>query len=59
MEPLAHSREFPAYFESAEAREGPSETGESGGLGALLIMLTPFALAAWLAIGLAVSRVVT
>jgi hypothetical protein len=59
MEPLASSRELPAYVEPAEAGEGPSEAGEGSGLGALLIMLTPFALAAWFAIGLAVYRVVT
>jgi hypothetical protein len=59
MEPLADSRVFPAYVESAEAGESPSETGESGRLAALLMVLTPFALAAWLAIGLAVYLAVT
>ena len=59
MEPLATSRELPAYVEPAEASEGPLEAGEGSGLGALLIMLTPFALAAWFAIGLAVYRAAT
>lgn len=55
----SRSRELPAYVESADPKEGPSEAGEGSGLGALLILLTPFALTAWLAIGLAVHRVVT
>jgi hypothetical protein len=59
MEPLASSSELPAYVEPAEASERPLEAGEGSGLGALLIMLTPFALAAWFAIGLVVYRVVT
>jgi hypothetical protein len=59
MEPLASSRELPAYIEPAEAGEAPLEAGEGSGLGALLMMLTPFALAAWFAIGLAVYRVAT
>ena len=59
MEPLASSRELPTYLESAEARDGPSEAGESNGLATLLIILSPFALAAWLAIASAVYRVAT
>jgi hypothetical protein len=59
MEPLASSPELPAYVESAEASEGSSEAGEGNGLGALLMTLTPFALAAWFAIGLAVYRAIT
>jgi hypothetical protein len=59
LEPLASSPELPAYVESAEASEGSWEAGEGSGLGALLITLTPFALAAWFAIGLAVHRAIT
>ena len=59
MEPLAPSREFPVYVDAPAASEGLSEAREDSGLGALLIVLTPFALAAWLAIGLAISRAVT
>jgi hypothetical protein len=58
MERLAQSHELRAYVESAEASDG-SEAGGSSRLGALLILLSPFALAAWFAIGLAVYRVVT
>jgi hypothetical protein len=58
MEFTASSRERPAYVESAEARE--SHAGREGiGLGALLVLLTPVGLAAWLAIGVAVYRAVT
>lgn len=59
MEPLASSRELTAYAESAEAHDVPSEAGERGGLAALLVIASPFALAAWVAIGLAVYRLVT
>jgi hypothetical protein len=59
MEPLASSRELPASAEPAETRDGTAEAGESNGLGALLVVASPFALAAWLAIGLAVYRLVT
>lgn len=58
MEPLASSRELTAY-KSAEAHDVPSEAGERGGLAALLVIASPFALAAWVAIGLAVYRLVT
>jgi hypothetical protein len=57
METSAQFRELRAHVESAEASDG-WEAGDSG-LGALLIILSPFALAAWFAIGLAVYRVVT
>jgi hypothetical protein len=59
MEPLASSRELPAYVQPAEANDGLSEAGVSTGLGALLVVASPFALAAWVAIGLAVYRLVT
>lgn len=58
MEPLAYSHELPAYVDPAEATDA-SEADEGGGLGALLVIASPFALAAWLAIGLAVYRLVT
>jgi hypothetical protein len=58
METLAQSRELRARVDSVEASDA-SEAGEGSGLGALLILLSPFALAAWFAIGLAVYRVVT
>lgn len=58
MEPLAFSRELPAYIEPAEANDGLSEVVVSSGLGALLVIASPFALAAWVAIGLAVYRLV-
>lgn len=56
METLAPSGELPVHVDATGASECPSEAREGIGLGALLIVLTPFALAAWLAIGLAVSR---
>ena len=56
MEPLAFSSELTAY---AEAHDVPSEADERGGLAALLVIASPFALAAWVAIGLAVYRLVT
>ena len=59
MEPLASSSELSAYVGSPKARESPSEADEGTRLGALLVVLTPFALAAWFAIGLAVYRGVT
>lgn len=59
MEPLAYSRELPAYVDPAEANDCASEADESSGLGALLVVASPFALAAWLAIGLAVYRLLT
>jgi hypothetical protein len=59
MKPLAPSRELPAYLESAEASAGLPETGEGNRLAALLVMLVPFALAAWFAIGLGIYRYVT
>jgi len=58
MEPLASSREPPAYIEPAEANDGLSEAVVSSGLGALLVIASPFALAAWVAIGLAFYRLV-
>jgi hypothetical protein len=58
MEFTASSRELPAYVESAEPRE--SHAGREGiGLGALVVLLAPVGLAAWLAIGVAVYRAVT
>lgn len=59
MEPLAFSSELTAYAEPAEAHDVPSEAGERGALAALLVIASPFALAAWVAIGLAVYRLVT
>ena len=59
MEPSVSSPTFPAYDESDQASEDPAEVGEGSGLALLLIILTPFALAAWFAIGLAVYRGVT
>lgn len=56
MEPLASFRELPAYGEHADARDGPAETG---GLGGLLVVLSPFGLAVWFAIGSAVYRALT
>jgi hypothetical protein len=58
MESSAQSQELRAYVESGEASDG-SEAGGSSRFGALLMLLLPFALAAWFAIGLAVYRVVT
>lgn len=58
MEPLAYSHELPAYVDPAEATDA-SGADESSGLGALLVIASPFALAAWLAIGLAAYRLVT
>jgi uncharacterized membrane protein len=58
MEPLAYSRELPAYVDPAEANDRLSEADESSGLGALLVVASPVALAAWLATGLAVYRLV-
>ena len=58
MEGLAHSRELRAHVDSVEASDG-LDAAEGSGLGALLILLSPFALAAWFAIGSAVYRVVT
>ena len=58
METSAQSRKLRAHVESAEASDGWEADGSSR-LGALLILLLPFALAAWFAIGLAVYRVVT
>jgi hypothetical protein len=43
--------------ERARAREVQPETGSK--LGALLVVLVPFAVAAWVAIGLSVYRLVT
>lgn len=47
-----------AYVESTEAAGGPLDAREGIGLGALLILLSPLAIAAWFAIGSAVYRVV-
>jgi hypothetical protein len=57
MESSAQSHELRAYVESDEA-SGGSEAGVSSRLGALLMLLLPFSLAAWFAIGLAVYRAV-
>jgi hypothetical protein len=59
MKLSASLRELPVFFESVDARESPPEAGEGNGLGALVVMLVPFALAAWLAIGVAVYRVIS
>ncbi|MGH3057076.1 MAG: hypothetical protein ACRDPP_02430 [Gaiellaceae bacterium] len=56
MEPLAYSHELPAYVDPAEANDRP---GVSSGLASLLVIASPFALTAWVAIGLAVHRLVT
>lgn len=58
MEHLAPSSELPVFADSTDASGGRSEPGEGIGLGALLIVLTPFGLAAWFALGLAAFRVV-
>jgi hypothetical protein len=58
METSAQSRELWAHVESAEASDGWEADGSSR-LGALLIILSPFALAAWAAIGSAVYRILT
>jgi hypothetical protein len=58
MDPLASSPEFSPYVESAEADDVPSAVGQRGGLAALLVVASPFALAAWVAIGVAISRTV-
>jgi hypothetical protein len=58
MEPSAQSYAPMAYVESAEATDGPWDARDGIGLGPLLIILSPFALAAWIAIGLGVYRVV-
>jgi hypothetical protein len=58
MEPSAQSYAPMAYVESAEATDGPWDAREGIGLGPLLVLLSPFALAAWVAIGLGVYRVV-
>jgi hypothetical protein len=55
VESSAHSY---AYVESADATDGPAGAREGIGLGAVLVILSPFALAAWVAIGLGVYRVV-
>jgi hypothetical protein len=59
MKLSASLRELPVFFDSVEARESPPEAGEGIGLGALLVMLVPIALAAWFAIGVVVYRVIT
>jgi hypothetical protein len=58
MEPSAQSYASTAYVESAKAGDGSSDASEGIGLGPLLIILSPFAVAAWVAIGLGVYRVV-
>ena len=59
MEPSAQSYAPTAYVESVEEADRPADVREGIGLGALLIILSPFAVAAWVAIGLGVYRVVT
>jgi hypothetical protein len=59
MEPSAHSCAPTAYAESPKASDGPSVAIQGPGLAPVLILLMPFALAAWVAIGLAVYRVGT
>ena len=55
MEPSAQSYASTAY-ESAEGSDGSSGVREGAGLGPLLVILSPFALVAWVAIGLPPSR---
>jgi hypothetical protein len=59
MEPSAQSYAPTAYVESVEEADRPADAREGIGLGALLIILSPFGVAAWVAIGLGVYRVVT
>ena len=59
MDPPAFSHELPAYVESAEASDASSEAGEGSRLAALLVFASPFALGAWIAVGVAVYRAVT
>jgi|Tabmets5t2r1_1033131.scaffolds.fasta_scaffold100978_1 hypothetical protein len=59
MEPSAQSYASTAYVESAEGSDGSSGVREGIGLGPLLVILSPFGLVAWVAIGLGVYRVVT
>lgn len=59
MESLGYSGAPMAYVESAEANDRHSRADEGDGLGAVVIVLTPFALAAWVAIGLVVYRAIT
>lgn len=58
MEPSASAHELTADAESAEAGDRSSEA-KGPGLGALLVIASPFALAAWVAIGVAVYQAVT
>lgn len=58
MEPSAAPYAPKVYVESPEVTGG-LDVPEGIGLGTLLILLSPFALAAWFAIGSAVYRVVT
>lgn len=58
MDTPAFTHELPAYAESAEASDASSEAGEGSRLGALLVLASPFALAAWVAIGVAFYRLV-
>jgi hypothetical protein len=58
MDRLASSPELSAYVESAEADDVHSAAGERGGLAVLLVVASPFALAAWVASGVAISRTV-
>jgi hypothetical protein len=59
METSAESYAHKAFVESPEATGGHVDAPEGIGLGTLLIVLTPLALAVWFAIGSAVHRVVT
>jgi hypothetical protein len=58
MEPLAASHEPPTDRELADAPDSPCAVA-SEGLRALLVALSPLALAAWVALGVAVYRLVT
>ena len=58
MDSPAFSHQLPAYAEPAGAREASSEAGEGSRLAALLVLASPFALTAWVAIGVAFYRVV-
>jgi hypothetical protein len=59
MEPSAQSYAPTAYVESVEEADRSADAREGIGLGALLIILSPFAVVAWVAIGLGVYRIVT
>jgi hypothetical protein len=59
MEPSVAPYAPKVYVESPEVTGGHLNVPEGIGLGTLLVLLSPLALAAWFAIGSAVYRVVT